>query len=899
MYNKRALRIGFERFRWNTVVGTVERIAQTSWCRAAQGYGGSVRLLSLAQDLGLKGDFLKSARLQLTLFDRAGDSTTWEDEALDAVQRGKLRIPLPFGANGFKASNVMGSVVFKNALTDNQAVEGVGRQSLFRHIVSAQVAPAFSGLPEDLVEYRKDWIIQAKIASVVAQFAEEHVPYGFDAVRDTESRALCFVDKETGAKEPLTRLAREAASEAARIIVTLSTETTSLTSNLGFTNPSSILSVFLSPSQEASDNEDGSVKIDIQTRQLQTTAGNGLWSRFQRFSRTLVCSKVWKSLVVAVIILSCAVVLVTPRDTEKHLFSIVEYICTMFFFVEVLLVIGRGSETQWNHGGVRMAIQIYFKNGWNCLDFLIVGALCTAPLARHFSLGFAYSTCRVISGFRPLRLINRVKRMKDTLKIISKSIRSLSTLGVFVFFAMTAWAIVGMQLLKGLFNGCNDGIWAEDAEYQASVGSFPANRPMDGIKGENGTFTSRPCFGNYTNATGFPLEAKGDWVNAPFHFDNFPNSLMSLFTFCVGGWGNIFLRGLAVTSVDYSPESYHNKGIINLDIIDCYFFLGVAFFNFYIPNESLAVIFHAYSEDKVKKSPPATSVQERKIIALKDRIHRLSIIKSPKLPTAKWRQAVYRFTESDLFVKGIFTAIVLNATALASEYQGQLQLHGEIIDWLELVLAAIFILEVVLKILGSGISAYFFRSSNVFDFGISALSSLDSFFFVLGLCHKANSALVRWVRSMRILRVLRILNMVRGFEIVMLVISCVGVHIITVVQLLTILIFIFANIGVVLFGAFSSTGSRYANFESEWSSMQLLFVLMTGEGWTDFMVTMVESNESSSLRVVAVFVIFLTLSKLILENLFVMVLFSGFWGSGGGFARVIFGILKSCFFLLT
>jgi len=46
---------------------------------------------------------------------------------------------------------------------------------------------------------------------------------------------------------------------------------------------------------------------------------------------------------------------------------------------------------------------------------------------------------------------------------------------------------------------------------------------------------------------------------------------------------------------------------------------------------------------------------------------------------------------------------------------------------------------------------------------------------------------------------------------------------------------------------------------------------MTGEAWTDFMETMVQSNEDSYLRIVSTFVIFLTLSKLILENLFVMV----------------------------
>jgi ABC-type multidrug transport system fused ATPase/permease subunit len=140
----------------------------------------------------------------------------------------------------------------------------------------------------------------------------------------------------------------------------------------------------------------------------------------------------------------------------------------------------------------------------------------------------------------------------------------------------------------------------------------------------------------------------------------------------------------------------------------------------------------------------------------------------------------------------------------------------------------------------------------------------------------------------------------RGFEVATLAISCVSAHIVSVAQLLLILIFIFSNIGVALFGDFSSTGSRYAKFENELSSMQLLFVLMTGEAWTDFMEAMVQSNENSYLRIVLTFVIFLTLSKLILENLFVMVCFLKLIMIFAALLSIQFGYyISSCVFLLN
>jgi len=858
IYDKHARRIGFERFRWNTVVGIVEKMALTSWCRAALVCGGSTRLLNLAQVLGLRGEILKSARLQLTHYDGADNAEVWEDTKLEAKERDKLQIPLPVWPKAPNAVDIRATV------------------ALFEKRDKPLDLPASSGIPADILESRCDWINQARIAILVAQFALEHVPFEYILVCDEHSRDFCLTNKETGFQEILTHLEKEAVSETTKFITAYGDATSTQVYKPNLFSKS-VFDIFLRANQETRDYGDNNkhdiVLANIRDAQYCDSTRFGPWFRFQHLSRALTSTRVWSYLVVFMIVASCVLVLIRPENTaDLSLYSILEYICIIFFFVEVLLMIGRGSKSHQGYSGLFQAIQLYFKDGWNCLDFVIFVGNALSPLARNFNFASAYSMCRIINGFRPLRLINRVQRLKETVRILLNSIRSLLTLGLFVLYALSAWAIIGMQLLSGYYNDCDDSVWAEDAEYEATVGAFPADSPANGVMDANGTFAARSCFGNYTNAAGDRLEAKGEWVSAAFNFDYFPNSLVSTFTFVLGGWGDTFLQGLLVTSVDHSPNDFHHDdGVHRLNFTFFYFLLGVVFFNIYIPNESLAVMFNSYSVQKVKQSPVHSSVQEKKILMVKQRINRLNLVRKPKFPIAEWRQVVRRITGSTSIVNFIFATIVINAVALATEYHGQAHSHRLLVDWIEVVLAAIFILEAVLKIVGSGFSAYFFQTSNLFDFGISVVSSLDSILIVMGRCHESDSMLVRILRSMRILRMVRILRMLRGFEVVTLVISCVSAYITSVAELLLILIFIFSNIGVALFGHFSNTGSRYANFENELSSMQLLFVLMTGEAWTDFMETMVQSNEDSYLRIVSTFVIFLTLSKLILENLFVMV----------------------------
>jgi hypothetical protein len=88
---------------------------------------------------------------------------------------------------------------------------------------------------------------------------------------------------------------------------------------------------------------------------------------------------------------------------------------------------------------------------------------------------------------------------------------------------------------------------------------------------------------------------------------------------------------------------------------------------------------------------------------------------------------------------------------------------------------------------------------------------------------------------MRVFRLMKLMNLFEGCEVIMLTCRFAWPRLAVVMQLLAILIFFFANVAVVLFGHYSTTGSLYVNFESVVGAMQLLFVLMTGDNWNGTM----------------------------------------------------------------
>lgn len=239
-------------------------------------------------------------------------------------------------------------------------------------------------------------------------------------------------------------------------------------------------------------------------------------------------------------------------------------------------------------------------------------------------------------------------------------------------------------------------------------------------------------------------------------------------------------------------------------------------------------------------------------------------------------QACRRLTESPPFQRVILATILLAAVVVGLETSSTVMATwGRVLHTFDAVVLGVFILEVVLKLLARWPrpQAYFTDGWNVFDFVIVALCLLP-----VGDTHFA--AVLRLARILRVLRLVTALPklqvlvgaLVKSIPSMSYVGLLLGIH-----------FYIYAVLGVFLFGPRDP-----AHFGSLGSALLTLFQVVTLEGWVDFMrVQMPGTAEYLAASAAGLppgphpwvapvfFVSFILLGTMIMLNLFIGVVING------------------------
>jgi hypothetical protein len=332
-----------------------------------------------------------------------------------------------------------------------------------------------------------------QVAFLVSSFAEEHVPEGCETERLESGSLLKFFNVRTG----------NSSFARARAMANVEALESLILSPLGAEHQlrnDDVATTPLGPSNGRLIKRFGDSQSFSSSRQvnfgsfrggshssLASTPSEDDQHPYAGFAAEVVQSSRWQKLMLFAIFVSCAIMFFKDRDTVLFLIFC-DSLCSLTFLAEAALKISSGP---------------YFHDSWNRLDFLIVLCAVLSPVFRASGIGAGVDACTIVRAFRPLRFINYVPKIKVQVNMLFKSFSSLGTLAVFMGFSMTAYAIVGLQLLKGLYYFCDDGKWEENALYLATVGSFPTNSPRDGLVSDNGLYTARPCSGNYTTRRDF------------------------------------------------------------------------------------------------------------------------------------------------------------------------------------------------------------------------------------------------------------------------------------------------------------------------------------------------------------------------------------------------------------
>jgi len=229
-------------------------------------------------------------------------------------------------------------------------------------------------------------------------------------------------------------------------------------------------------------------------------------------------------------------------------------------------------------------------------------------------------------------------------------------------------------------------------------------------------------------------------------------------------------------------------------------------------------------------------------------------------------ETALEITKSKKFGAFIFFLIFLSAVIIGIEtYPGIASRHRSLLTFLDNLIISFFVVEIGLRMLSNGKSPWLFFSDpwNVFDFIVVAvclIPAVDTHFFAV----------------FRILRVLRILRMITFFPKLRLLIGTLLKSIPSmgyIFMLITILFYVYAIVGVFIFGASDPT-----HFGDLHHTLVTLFKVLTLEGWTDIMNPLIYGPVSNgNSQIISIwpflyFASFILVGAMIIMNLFIGVI---------------------------
>ncbi|CAF4310214.1 unnamed protein product, partial [Rotaria magnacalcarata] len=208
------------------------------------------------------------------------------------------------------------------------------------------------------------------------------------------------------------------------------------------------------------------------------------------------------------------------------------------------------------------------------------------------------------------------------------------------------------------------------------------------------------------------------------------------------------------------------------------------------------------------------------------------------IPVKKSQLKVWWFVTSPPFEYAIFSLIMINTVVLAMKYHNQPDSYSKALDYLNIVFTAIFGLEFILKMAAFHVKNYFSDPSNCCDFIIVVGSVIDIIYTDI-IAPGTNVISINFFRLFRVMRLVKILSRGEGIRTLLWTFIKSFQALPYVALLIAMLFFIYAVIGMQMFGKIAldeGTSINYNNnFQTFFNSLLVLFRSATGEAWQEIM----------------------------------------------------------------
>ncbi|XP_025411107.1 voltage-dependent calcium channel type D subunit alpha-1 isoform X9 [Sipha flava] len=465
----------------------------------------------------------------------------------------------------------------------------------------------------------------------------------------------------------------------------------------------------------------------------------------------------------------------------------------------------------------------FCRSFFNLLDLLVVAVSLLTVFSKmastqNFSAGpmSLVKVLRVLRVLRPLRAINRAKGLKHVVQCVIVAVKTIGNIVLVTCLLQFMFAVIGVQLFKGKFFSCNDLSKTTEFECQGLYLTF-----------DHGDVDT-------------PKKQDRKWERNSFHFDDVAKAMLTLFTVSTfEGWPSLLHK-----SIDSNEEE---KGPIHnyRPIVAAYYIIYIIIIAFFMVNIFVGfviVTFQNEGEQEYKNCELDKNQRNCIAFALKAKPVRRYI------PKHRCQYKVWWFVTSQPFEYTIFVLIMVNTITLAMKFYKQPQYYDSILDMLNLFFTAVFALEFVFKLAAFRFKNYFGDAWNVFDFIIVLGSFIDIVVENLSPTNitipkkKDRKLSINFFRLFRVMRLVKLLSRGDGIRTLLWTFVKSFQALPYVALLIVMLFFIYAVIGMQIFGRIAkdtkeSAIHRNNHFQTFPQAVLILFRSATGEAWQDIMMS--------------------------------------------------------------
>ncbi|XP_068599075.1 dihydropyridine-sensitive L-type skeletal muscle calcium channel subunit alpha-1-like [Brachionichthys hirsutus] len=643
-------------------------------------------------------------------------------------------------------------------------------------------------------------------------------------------------------------------------------------------------------------------------KKLMATGGNprparsllflSLKNPFRRACIGIVEWKPFEIIILLAIFANCvalAVYLPMPEEdsnkTNSNLESL-EYIFLIIFSIECFLKIVAY--------GFLFHADAYLRNCWNILDFVCVsvGLFTVAVDAiNHISGveapvgekgGFDMKALRAFRVLRPLRLVSGVPSLQVVMNSILKSMLPLFHITLLVFFMVTIYSIMALELFKCKMH--------KTCYYTGTniIATVENEKPAPCAQAGNG----RRCTINGT-------ECRAGWPgpnNGITHFDNLGFSMLTVYQ--------------CITTQGWTDVLYWVNDAIGMEWPWIYFTTLILVGSFFVLNLVLGVLSGEFTKEREKAKSRGEFQKLRETQQLDEDLkgymewitqaevmdndqdrHGLLTTENGSSETGsvskmdtmqrivyyykmarKWNRWLRRkcrvYVKSRLFYWWVITLVFLNTLAIATEHHQQTERLTSWQDNANKFLLSMFALEMLMKMYALGLPSYFMSLFNRFDCFVVSTGITELILVHMGFMSVMGISVLRCIRLLRLLKVTRywtslsnlvasLLNSVRS-------IACL-------LLLLFLFIVIFSLLGMQVFGGkfnFPDRVKPRSTFDSFPQALITVFQILTGEDWNAVMYDGIMAHGGPGMPGILVsiyFIILFVCGNFILLNVFLAI----------------------------